>query len=68
MLVTSQLAFPEDVSELVYATEGYEQSVQNIAQVSLESDMVFSDGVDQQLADVSGDVGSGFTATLSLAV
>jgi hypothetical protein len=68
MLVTSQLAFPEDVSELVYPTEGYEQSVQNIAQVSLESDMVFSDGVDQQLADVSGDVGSGFTATLSLAV
>jgi protocatechuate 3,4-dioxygenase beta subunit len=68
MLVTSQLAFPEDVSELVYGTEDYEQSVQNIAQVSLESDMVFSDGVDQQLAEVSGDVDSGFTATLALTV
>jgi hypothetical protein len=42
--------------------------VQNIAQVSLESDMVFSDGVDQQLADVSGDVDSGFTASLALTV
>jgi hypothetical protein len=30
--------------------------------------MVFSDGVDQQLADVNGDVGSGFTATLALTV
>jgi protocatechuate 3,4-dioxygenase beta subunit len=68
MLATSQLAFPEDVCDLVYATDGYEQSVQNMAQTSLESDNVFGDGVDQQLATMSGDVGSGFTATLALAV
>ena len=68
VMATSQLALPEDVCDLVYATDGYEQSVENKAQTSLDSDMVFSDGVDQQLADVNGDVGSGFTATLALAV
>jgi protocatechuate 3,4-dioxygenase beta subunit len=68
VMATSQLAFPEDVCDLVYATDGYEQSVENKAQTSLDSDMVFSDGVDQQLADVNGDVGSGFTATLALTV
>ena len=68
VMATSQLALPEDVCDLVYATDGYEQSVDNKARTSLDSDMVFSDGVDQQLADVNGDVGSGFTATLALAV
>ena len=68
MLVTSQLAFPEDVCDLVYATDGYEQSVQNMAETSLEDDRVFSDGVDQQLATISDDVGSGLTATLALAI
>ena len=68
VMATSQLALPEDVCDLVYATDGYEQSVENKARTSLDSDMVFSDGVDQQLADVNGDVGSGFTATLALAV
>jgi protocatechuate 3,4-dioxygenase beta subunit len=68
VMATSQLAFPEDVCDLVYATDGYEQSVQNKAQTSLDSGMVFSDGVDQQLAEVNGDVHSGFTATLALPV
>ena len=68
VIATSQLALPEDVCDLVYATDGYEQSVDNKAQTSLDSDMVFSDGVDQQLADVNGDVDSGYTATLALAV
>ena len=31
-LRTSQLALPQDVCETVYATEGYEQSVSNLAQ------------------------------------
>ncbi len=68
VMATSQLALPEDVCDLVYATDGYEQSVDNKARTSLDSDMVFSDGVDQQLADVNGDVDSGYTATLALAV
>jgi protocatechuate 3,4-dioxygenase beta subunit len=52
----SQLALPEEVCDLVYATAGYEQSVRNLDQTSLASDNVFRDGVDEQLADVSGDI------------
>ena len=52
----------------MYATAGYEQSVQNLAQTSLESDMVFSDGADAQLAAVEGDVDSGYSAALTVAV
>lgn len=30
MLATSQLALPEETCDLVYATDGYEQSVRNM--------------------------------------
>jgi protocatechuate 3,4-dioxygenase beta subunit len=66
-IATSQLAFPQDVCELVYATDGYDQSVANLAQVSLESDMVFADGSGQQLATMAGSV-DGYTATLAVPV
>jgi protocatechuate 3,4-dioxygenase beta subunit len=65
---TSQLAFPEDACKLVYATDGYSQSVRNLAQTSLESDNVFGDGSSQQLAKVTGNVTSGFTADLTVPV
>jgi protocatechuate 3,4-dioxygenase beta subunit len=67
-VATSQLAFPEDVCAAVYATAGYEQSVANLAQVSLETDMVFADGASQQLATMSGDVDSGYHAELSVGI
>jgi protocatechuate 3,4-dioxygenase beta subunit len=53
-LRTSQLAIPKDVCDAVYATDGYEQSVQNLAQTSLDTDNVFSDGYSAQLASWSG--------------
>ena len=68
MLTTSQLALPEDACSLVYATDGYEQSVRNMARTSLESDRVFEDGAEQQLATMTGDVGAGFTAALTVVV
>ncbi|MBP5906377.1 intradiol ring-cleavage dioxygenase [Streptomyces sp. LBUM 1478] len=64
----SQLAFPKDVCETVYATDGYGDSVQNLGELSLESDMVFSDGYDQQLATMKGSTGKGYTATLTVPV
>jgi protocatechuate 3,4-dioxygenase beta subunit len=67
-LVISQLALPEDVCDEVYATEGYEASVANLQRTSLESDMVFSDGVDQQLAAVTGAVNDGLVASLVVPV
>jgi protocatechuate 3,4-dioxygenase beta subunit len=67
-LVTSQIALPEDACKLVYATAGYEQSVQNLAQTSLATDMVFSDGYSTQLGTVKGSVGRGLTVALNVGV
>jgi len=60
---TSQLALPEDVCTAVYATGGYEASAGNLARTSLDRDMVFSDGSDDQLAAVTGSVDAGYRAT-----
>jgi protocatechuate 3,4-dioxygenase beta subunit len=67
-LRTSQLAFPQDVCEQVYATSGYESSVTNLAGVSLDSDGIFSDGYSLQLAKMTGSVEEGFVATLSVPI
>lgn len=69
IVATSQLALPEEACAKVYATSGYEQSVQNLARSSLTSDMVFGDdGGIHQLATMSGSVSSGYTASLTVAV
>ena len=68
-LRTSQLALPEDVCLDVYENaEGYEQSVTNVAQTSLETDNVFSDGYSLQMAKVTGSVEDGYVATLNIPV
>jgi len=66
---TSQIALPEEVNALVYATAGYEQSVQNVSQVSLAGDNVFGDdGGIHQIATMSGSVAGGYTAALAIGV
>ena len=65
---TSQLAFPEDVCETVYAEEGYDASAANLSGVSLDSDGIFADGVDQQMVTISGSPTAGYTATLTVPV
>jgi protocatechuate 3,4-dioxygenase beta subunit len=67
-VATSQLALPEDICDVVYATDGYSASVRNMTQTTLERDNVFRDGVDQQMASMSGSVGSGLTASLTVPV
>jgi protocatechuate 3,4-dioxygenase beta subunit len=67
-LRTSQLALPEDACRTVYATDGYSQSVRNLARSSLVTDNVFSDGYSLQLATVTGSVEQGMTATLNVPV
>jgi protocatechuate 3,4-dioxygenase beta subunit len=67
-LRTSQIALPEDVSKLVYATAGYDKSVGNLAETSLDSDMVFSDGYSLQMATATGNVDDGLTVKLNVAV
>ena len=65
-VATSQLALPEDMCKLVYATSGYERSVSNLAQSSLSTDNVFSDGWTQELATATGTVAGGIVASLAL--
>ncbi|MCG2624448.1 intradiol ring-cleavage dioxygenase [Arthrobacter sp. I2-34] len=68
-IATSQVALPQDVCDTVYATTGYETSVSNLAQLSLDSDNVFGDdGGASQLATVTGDAASGYTVTLAVGV
>jgi protocatechuate 3,4-dioxygenase beta subunit len=67
-IATSQLAFPADVCAVVYASDGYGQSVSNLERVSLDSDMVFADSYGQQLATMAGGVEAGYTAALAVPV
>lgn len=68
-IATSQIALPEEVCNVVFAENGYESSVRNLAEVSLDSDNVFGDdsGV-SQLATVTGSVSDGYLATLVVGV
>jgi protocatechuate 3,4-dioxygenase beta subunit len=70
LLHTSQLAIPKDACDAVYASaEGYAASAANLARLSLETDIVFSDtGGKSQLAAVSGDATAGYTLTLTVGV
>ncbi|RAS71395.1 dioxygenase-like protein [Lentzea atacamensis] len=67
-ITTSQLALPETTCKEVYGTTGYTQSVRNMSRTTLKQDMVFRDGVDHQMATMSGNVQSGYTASLTFAV
>jgi protocatechuate 3,4-dioxygenase beta subunit len=67
-IAVSQLALPEDVCKLVFATNGYSQSVKNLAQTSLKTDNVFSDGVSLQTPTMSGSTSAGYVANLLVAV
>jgi protocatechuate 3,4-dioxygenase beta subunit len=68
-IATSQIALPKEVCDTVYATPGYEQSVQNLSQLSLQTDMVFADdGGVHQLGTMSGDVAGGYSVRLTVPV
>jgi protocatechuate 3,4-dioxygenase beta subunit len=65
---TSQLAMPKATCDAVYATSGYAASVNNLAQTSLATDMVFSDGATLEIPTVTGAVAAGYTAALTVAI
>jgi protocatechuate 3,4-dioxygenase beta subunit len=67
-LATSQLALPQDACEAVYATSGYEQSVQNLQRVSLSTDMVFNDGVADQTPSMTESATNGYVSSLVVGV
>jgi hypothetical protein len=59
------LALPKAQCDEVYATAGYEQSVRNLSQISLATDMIFADSASLELATTTGSVGAGYTAPLT---
>jgi hypothetical protein len=66
---TSQLAFPQGVSEVVYSDDRYPVSIDNLERISLESDMVFGeDSAAHQMAMMTGDNDAGYTAVLAVGV
>ena len=65
-IATSQMALTEEASKAVYATTGYEASVQNLSKVSLDSDNVFSDGYDLQIPTITGSPTSGYNLTFTV--
>ena len=68
-IATSQVALPKDTCATVYKQSGYEQSVQNLSQVSLTSDNVFGDdGGVRQIPTVTGDSSSGYSVALDVGV
>lgn len=68
-IATSQIAIPKSACDEVYATTGYEQSVTNLAQLSLDTDNVFGDdGGKSQLATMGGNVTSGYSIALTAPV
>ena len=68
-IATSQIALPEDTCNAVYATSGYEQSVQNLTSVSLSTDGVFGeDDGERQIGTMTGSVAAGLTVDLAVPV
>ncbi len=67
-LATSQLALTAEASSAVYATDGYPNSTQNLSQVSLATDMVFSDGAELETPTITGSVTDGYTIAMSAAI
>jgi protocatechuate 3,4-dioxygenase beta subunit len=68
-LRTSQIALPEEVCTQVYGSDDrYSASVSNLSRLSLETDMVFSDGYASQVPTWEGSVDEGFTITLNVGV
>jgi protocatechuate 3,4-dioxygenase beta subunit len=65
---TSQIAFPPAITSAVYASSLYTAHGQNSSVSSFAQDNVFSDGTEFQLATLSGDVSSGYLATLTVGV
>ncbi|MFI7220266.1 hypothetical protein [Micromonospora maritima] len=68
-LTTSQVALPKNASDTVYATTGYQASIDKFARLTLATDNVFGDdGGVHQVGTVTGDVTSGYQVSLTVPI
>ncbi|MFB9074041.1 intradiol ring-cleavage dioxygenase [Citricoccus parietis] len=68
-VLTSQIAMTEESSSGVFALEAYAGSAENLAQITLASDNVFSDdSAAQQLGTTIGSVQKGYRVTIDVPI
>ena len=67
-ILTSQIALPEAEAGEVYALDGYAGSAENLDRITLESDNVFSDGWEQQLATFDGTLEQGYRLSIDVPI
>lgn len=61
-ILTSQIAIPQAICDVVYALDDYVGSAENLVQLTLDADNIFSDGYDQQLITLNGFVDASYTS------
>ena len=67
-ILTSQIALPQTEADGVYELTEYAGSAENLSQLTLETDGIFSDGYEQQLAALSGDLENGFSFAIDVPI
>ena len=65
---TSQIAFPQEITNAVYAVEPYTSKGLNTTVASNDRDMAFSDGSQYQIAAITGGADTQLLATLLVGV
>ncbi|MCP5162941.1 MAG: intradiol ring-cleavage dioxygenase [Hahellaceae bacterium] len=65
---TSQIAFPQEVTQAVYNSLLYVAKGQNTSVTSFARDNVFSDGTTYQMATLTGSTSEGYLATLDVGI
>lgn len=66
---TSQLAFPQDITQVVYSSSLYATRGQNTSVTSFSADNVFSDGEQYQLCTMTQNASSGgYDAALTIGI
>ena len=65
---TSQLAFPQAITQAVYDSPLYAERGQNTSVADFDHDSVFHDGVKLQLAKTKGSIDTGYAAKLLVGV
>ena len=69
VVATSQVALPKHANNAVYASPGYQQSRIELSKFTLADDMVFRDDLAvHQMATATGDVGAGYTISLTVPI
>ena len=71
-VLTSQFAFPADVCAEAYKTAGYEESIPAFERISIDSDNVFRDNSDDEMAmmtpAITGNVTEGYVAEVTVGI